>query len=363
MSAGLRLTVDLDRLSGNWQRVAALCPDAECAAVVKADAYGIGIGQVVPALSRTGCRTFFAAHPEEGIKVRDAASDADIYILNGFFTDCADLYRRHRLRPVLGNPGEIRRWLAWRKNERAALHVDTGMNRLGLSMKDARRMGDVDLKAIGIVLLMSHLACADVPRHVLNAAQPERFRSITALFDGIPASLANSAGIYLGKNHQFDLVRPGIALYGGASHPDAQSDPVVTFEARILQVRKAEIGETVGYGGTAILERESRIAILSAGYADGYLRAAGSGTPPGGAEISVAGHRAPVTGRISMDLIAADVTDVPEQILEQTDWAELFGNTIDINDVAEKAGTIAYELLTGLSRRADRTYIDAGASS
>ncbi len=362
MSAGLRLTFDLDKLSGNWQRLAALCPGAECAAAVKANAYGVGIEQAVAALIQAGCKTFFVALPDEGTRVRNAASEADIYVLNGFFADCAEIYREHRLMPVLGNPGEIRRWLAWRSDENAALHVDTGMNRLGLSMEDARRMGDVDLNAVGIQLLMSHLACADMPRHVLNAAQLERFRSITALFDGIPASLANSAGIHLGRNFHFNMARPGIALYGGASHPDAKSDPVVTAEARIVQVRRAEMGETVGYGATAILGRESRIAILAAGYADGYLRAAGVGPTPDGARISIGGHIAPVTGRVSMDLIAADVTDIPEQVLEQAEWAELYGNTIDINDIAANAGTIAYEFLTGLSDRAERIYIGAGSA-
>ncbi len=363
MPAGLRLTFDLDRLSGNWQRLVEMCPDAECAAVVKANAYGVGIEKAIPALANAGCKTFFVALPEEGVKVRNAASDVDVYILNGFFADCTDVYRQHRLMPVLGNPGEIRRWLAWRSDDNAALHIDTGMNRLGLSMEDARRMGDVDLRAVGIHLLMSHLACADMPRHVLNAAQLERFRSIAALYDGIPASLANSAGIHLGQHYHFGLVRPGIALYGGASHPDAKSDAVVTAEARILQIRKAEMGETVGYGATAILGRESRIAVLAAGYADGYLRAAGSGHPADGARISIAGHDAPIIGRVSMDLIAADVTDIPEQVLEQAEWAELFGETIDINETANVAGTIAYEFLTGLSGRAERIYVGGGFSS
>jgi len=359
MSAGLRLTINLDRLSGNWRRLAAVSAPAECAAAVKADAYGTGIAQTVPALLEAGCRIFFVAVPEEGIAVRRAAPDATVYVLNGFFSECAGLYRQHRLMPVLGNPDELKQWSAWRRGENAALHVDTGMNRLGLSAGEAELIGNAELRAAGIGLVMSHLACADTPAHPLNGIQLDRFGSIAARFAGLPASLANSAGIHFGRTHHFDIVRPGIALYGGASHPDARSDPVVTAEARILQIRSVAKGETIGYGGAQTLQRDSRIAILSAGYGDGYLRSAW----PGGAQVSLAGHPAPLAGRVSMDLIAADVTDIPELLVERAGWAELFGETLDINRVAANAGTIAYELLTGLSRRAERIYIGAGAKS
>lgn len=362
MPAGLRLTIDLDRLAGNWRRLATLASPAECAAAVKADAYGIGIDQAVPVLAAAGCRSFFVAVPEEGLRVRRAAADADIYVLNGFFADGAELYREYGLRPVLGNPDELAAWHAWHDGELAALHVDTGMNRLGLTMDQASAMNEDHLQACGIGLVMSHPACADDPTHPLNALQLERFQALAAQFPRHACSLANSAGIHHGADWLFDMVRPGIALYGGASHPDAVSQPVVTAEARILQIRTVGEGETIGYGATQTMRRESRIAILSAGYADGYLRAAGTSDDREGAEIAIDGHRAMLAGRISMDLIAADVTDLPDQVLEVADCAELFGDTVDINQVAARAGTIAYELLTGLSRRAERVYLGGGGT-
>jgi alanine racemase len=363
MSAGLRLTIDLDRLAGNWSRLAALAAPAECAAVVKANAYGIGIEQAVPALAKAGCKTFFVAVPEEGNRVRAVAKDAAIYVLNGFFSDAAGLYREHGLRPVLGNSDELSAWKSWCKSETAALHVDTGMNRLGLSIDQAGAMDEADLRAAGIVLLLSHPACADEPDHPLNAVQLKRFLTLAGRMAGLPCSLANSAGIHHGQAWHFAMVRPGIALYGGASHPDAVSDPVVTADARILQVRTVAKGESVGYGAVQTMQRDSRIAIVSAGYADGYLRAAGSNDNSNGASLAIGGHMAPLAGRISMDLIAADVTDIPDEALENNRWAELFGDTVDINQVAACAGTIAYELLTGLSRRAERIYVGNGVSA
>jgi alanine racemase len=356
MSAGLRLKIDLDRLAGNWRRLAALSGPAECAAAVKADAYGIGLQQAVPALSAAGCKTYFVALPDEGVAVREAAPGADIYVLNGFFADCATLYRQYQLRPVLGNPHEVKRWTAWRTAEPAALHVDTGMNRLGLSSSEMAEFDASNLKAAGVVHLMSHLACADMPDHSLNREQSDRFQAHRARFSAIQASLANSAGIHAGSTYHHDMVRPGIALYGGASHPDATSDPVVTAHSRILQIRHAAKGESVGYGAAETLKKDSRIAILSAGYADGYLRAAATSAGTAGAAVAIGDYRAPLVGRISMDLIAVDVTDIPEPAIEQADWAELFGDQVDINHVAAHAGTIAYELLTGLSHRAERIY-------
>ncbi len=361
MAAGLRLTIDLGKLAGNWRRLAALAATAECAAAVKADAYGIGVDPAVRSLAAAGCRTFFVAVPDEGIAVRQALPDAAIYVLNGFFADAADDYRRHRLWPVLGNPGELSAWKAWRNDETAALHVDTGMNRLGFGIGEADTLDEADLVASGVDLVMSHLACADEPAHPLNALQLQRFSAVSARFPSARRSLANSAGIHHGPAWHFDLVRPGIGLYGGGSHPDALSDPVVTAEARILQVRDAKKGESVGYGATKTLQRDCRIAVLSAGYADGYLRAAGSSDTVSGADVAIGGHVAPLVGRVSMDLIAVDVTDVPDPVLQTAGWAELFGPTIGIDHVAEQAGTIAYEILTGLSRRAERIYIGDGS--
>lgn len=362
--ATLRLTIDLGALGRNWRQLAAQCAPAECSAVVKANAYGIGIDRAVPALLEAGCHTFFVALPHEGAQVRAVAPEAAIWVLDGFLPDAAELYRTNGLRPVLNSQDEARQWAALRGADPAppaALHVDTGMNRLGLTWEEAKALaGDPVLAEAGISLGISHLACADEPDHPLNQAQLKRTEALRKLFPGLPLSLANSAGIHHGAAFHFDLVRPGIALYGGGCHPDARSEPVVTAEARMLQVREAKAGETVGYGATRTLQRDSRIAILGAGYADGYLRAAGSGGEGPPASVFIAGRRAPLMGRVSMDLIAADVTDIPADEVRRGDWAELFGPNIAIDEVAGHAGTIAYELLTGLSRRAERRYVESG---
>ncbi len=365
---GLILTVDLDALTRNYRALCSRFTGRHVGACVKADAYGAGIEKVVPALAAAGCRTYFVALPREGVKAREALrasgiadTDAQVHVLDGVFPRVIELYRSFHLRPVLGNPDEIDCWTSWRRDEKATLHIDTGMNRLGIRWD---RIGELipasTVNDAGIDLVMSHFACADTPDHPLNKVQIERFAAVRAAFPGLAGSLCNSAGIFLADEAHHDVARPGIALYGGASHPDAKVEPVVTAQVRILALRPVRAGDTVGYGGAWTARRQTSLAILAAGYADGYLRAAGSTDDKGGAEVSIAGHRVPVVGRVSMDLTAADITDIPVAALEAEGRnlrAELFGPAIDINDVAEAAGTIAYELLTGLSRRAARLYI------
>jgi alanine racemase len=354
----LRLTIDLGALRRNWLHLAKLSAPADCAAVVKADAYGIGIEAVVPALRNAGCRTFFVALPEEGRRTRLAAPDADVYVLSGFLEDAADLYFTFDMRPVLNSPNDIDAWIRHGDGRASALHVDTGMNRLGLSLHEAIELASRSDRLAGLnaQLLVSHLACADSPDHPLNPAQLALYRELRGQFPGCPGSLANSAGIVLGRDFHFDLVRPGIALYGAAfaeNHPPLET--VVTLEAQILQVREAAAGESVGYGAAEALVADTRIAIVSAGYADGYSRGAGSRDGQAGARVFLRGRTARLLGRVSMDLIAVDVTDIPG--VTRGGWVELFGPNMPIEDVAEAAGTIAYELLTGLSRRASRTYV------
>jgi alanine racemase len=234
------------------------------------------------------------------------------------------------------------------------------MNRLGLSVKEATELAlrtDV-LERLNLSLLVSHLSCPDTPDHPANAAQLSLFRSVRERYASVPASFANSAGIYLGRDFHFDIVRPGIALYGAeftAGKPPLRI--VATHAARILQIRQGAIGETVGYGGRHQLKRGSRIAIISAGYADGYHRFAGSSDDRTGANVVIRGRPAPILGRVSMDLIATDVTDIPEAA--PGDFAELFGPNMAVDRVAVAAGTIGYELLTGVSRRAKRVYLNA----
>jgi alanine racemase len=361
--AGGRVTIDLGALANNWRMLARRAETAATAAVVKGDAYGIGLEPAARALAEAGCQVFFVALADEGLQLRAAVQDAIIYVLDGFLPGGAHAFADGRLRPVLSCWPEIEEWAAFRREDgrdlKAAIHVDTGMNRLGLTPGEARRLAqNTDLiAAIAPDLIMSHLACADTPDHPMNRKQLATFRAVRVLLPDIPASLSNSAGIFLGPDYHFDLVRPGIALYGGeavAGQPSA-TRPVATLEARILQVREAKSGDNVGYGATETLGRPSRIAVVGAGYADGYHRRAGSSDARPGARAYLRGRYAPLVGRVSMDLIAIDVTEVPGA--ERGDWVELFGPNISVDEVARNAETIGYELLTGLGRRYARTYV------
>lgn len=359
--AGGRVTVDLEALVGNWKNLAERAAGVATAAVVKADAYGVGLEPAARALAEAGCQTFFVALPDEGIRLRDAVRDATIYVLNGLMPECASIYAKAKLRPVLSTWSEIEEWAEARKNGvtvGSAIHVDTGMNRLGLSPGEARQLSEKPdlLATLSPDLLMSHLASADTPDHSLNRKQLAAFRAVRVLLPGIPASLANSAGILLGREYHFDLVRPGIALYGGEFVDGTQPlRPVVTLEARILQIRDVKAGESVGYGATETLPQDSRVAIVGAGYADGYHRSAGSSDEQAGARAFLHGHYAPLIGRVSMDLIAIDITGVSG--VGRGDWVELIGPNVPLDEVARHAGTIGYELLTGLGSRYWRRYV------
>ncbi len=358
-ATGLTLTIDLAALAENWTRLEALAAPAECAAVVKADAYGIGIDEAVPALWSAGCRTFFVALPEEGRQVRAAAPDATIYVLNGYFPDWTEAFRTHHLRPVLNTFTALESWAQHAPGEPSAIQVDTGMNRLGLTLHEALELARRPefLARVAPTLLMSHLACADERGHALNQSQLMLFEEIKAQFPDLPASLANSAGIQLGADYHFDMVRPGIALYGAAFAEDRPPlAPVVTAKARILQLRDVAAGDSIGYGAALHLREETSVAIVAAGYADGYHRRAGSRDDHDGAAAWIRGEPAPVLGRVSMDLIALDVSG--RVGVTEGDWVELFGPNVPIDEVAEAAGTIGYEFMTGLSRRAERVYVN-----
>jgi alanine racemase len=363
-AAALVLSIDLGALAKNWKRLAEMSAPAEAGAVVKADAYGIGIEPAVAALAAAGCHTFFVALPEEGRRVRVAAPDAIVYVLDGFFPDWTDIFRADNLRPVLNTFASVEAWAAHCRGTPSAIQVDTGMNRLGLSVHEALELARRPnlLADAAPRLLMSHLACADDPANPMNVSQLALFRELRAELPDLPASLANSAGIHLGADFHFDLVRPGIALYGAAfAQGHAPLATVVTAKARILQVREASAGEPVGYGATKHLERDTRVAVLAAGYADGYHRLAGSSDARPGAFAAVRGRRAPLLGRVSMDLIAIDVTGIGA--VTEGDWVELFGPSLPIDEVAHAADTIGYELLTQLSRRAERCYLNRPKAS
>jgi len=323
------------------------------------------MAQVAPALAHTGCKTFFVATLGEGEALRRLLPDATIYVFAGLMPGTAGQYGRHHLRPVLNSAEEIKEWAAFSASEgerlACAVHIDSGMNRLGLSAEEVDEVAALRhlWSAFTLSLVMSHLACSDEPKHPKSAAQRETFDRLRARLPKALASLANSGGILLGRAYTYDLVRPGIALYGGKPHTEGQNlfKPVVHLKGRILQVRNAGPGETIGYGATRTLKRPSRIAIVSVGYADGFFRSLSIEDGREGLAVYLGLHSAPILGRVSMDLITIDVTDVPEQRTRRGEWVEAIGPNVSAQEFARHAGTIDYEVLTNLGRRAFRRYI------
>lgn len=370
-AASLRLTIDLQALTDNWRDLAQRSGRARTGAVLKADAYGLGIEDCGTALYHAGARDLFVAAATEGETLRPYAPEARIFVLSGIWPGQEKTFFDNDLVPVLASEEQLAFWmsvLAERGDHPCALQVDTGFNRLGLSVAEALELaGDVSRPAsFSPVLLLSHLHSSDLSSADSNRVQLEAFRKVSHAFDGIEASLSASAGIFLGPEYHFDLTRPGIALYGGQAAGEIGNPmrPVATAEARILQVRSALAGETVSYGGSHRLTRDSRLAIAAVGYADGYLRAlSGAGIPlrqavPSGAFGFVAGQRVPVVGRVTMDLTIFDVTDVTSTAVRAGDYIELFGPNMPLEEVANAGGTIGYELLTGLGLRYERRYVE-----
>ena len=357
------LTIDLTAIAANWRALARQLIAVECAAVVKANGYGLGLKPVVTALARAGCKTFFVADLAEARTVRAAARHATIYVLHGFTLDAADAFIELGARPVINSMTELAEWdtfvaaRGWQGG--AALHVDTGMHRLGVSPEEAAALAPrVHTPNHGIALLLSHLACAELPDHPLNAIQLKMFRELRTLYAGIPASLANSSGIFLGDAAHFDLARPGAALYGINPTP-VRPNPmksVVELTGRILQIRSVGRDQTIGYGAAWRARRNSRIAVVALGYADGLLRAGSGNDERAGGSGIVAGKRCPIVGRISMDLLALDITDLPDGAVRRGDLATLIGGELSIDDVAAAAGTIGYEILTRLGPRCHLIY-------
>ena len=357
--AGL-LTIDLGAMAANYRLLAQKAAPAEVAASVKADGYGLGLEPVVRTLARQGCRTYFVATIEEGFDLRGLLPDAGICVLNGLIAGTPADFRAQRLMPVLNDLGQIDAWRRWSGGTGpapAALHLDTGMARLGLPPQELNVLANDPalLDGVQLVLIMSHLACADAPGHPLNRQQLDAFAAALARLPAAPASLAASSGIFLGPEYHFDMVRPGACLHGVnplPGQPNAMA-PVVRLQAKILQIRDVDTPQTVGYGATHRCAGPSRVATVAAGYADGYLRSlSGRGTAHF-RDIPV-----PVVGRVSMDLITLDVTRAPEA--RPGDMVDLIGPHHDVDALAAEAGTIGYEILTGLGRRYRRRYVNGG---
>jgi len=368
-SANGILTVDLGAIAANWKKLEGKGVPAECAGVVKADAYGCGLAPVTKTLSDAGCKTFFVATLDEARTVRATAPTAKIYVLDGLFSGTGYQFAALNCMPVIGDMGELAEWDAFRSTAgwlgTAAIHIDTGMNRLGLSIGEAQGLAP-RMKTVnpGFSLVMSHLACAETLGHPMNARQVAAFREIASLFSGVSASLSNSSGIFLGPHFLFDMIRPGAALYGVNPTPEADNpmQQVIDLKARIVQVRHVAKGETVGYGATWTARRDTRVAVAATGYADGYFRAASGVDGTRSAEAIVAGQRCPIAGRISMDLTAIDVTDVTAPV-RRGHMATLIGDGITVDELGHHFGTIGYEVLTSLGPRYARVYKDAPASA
>ena len=357
--AGAILEIDLAGIAANWRLLAQIIEPAICAAVVKADAYGLGAPQVCAALAAAGCRLFFTATIEEGIALRTVLSERfDIAVLNGALPGCVEEFVEYRLIPVLNDPGQIADWqqIAARQGKLPAmLHLDTGMARLGLTMRDFDGLADRlrEQSAIRWRGLISHLACADEPAHPLNKIQRVRFASAKSRLGHVPAGLAASSGIFLGRAFHFDFVRPGAALYGVNPQPGGLNPmrPIVHLKGRILQIREVDRGESVGYGAAHVMDAPGRLATVAVGYADGWPR---SLSPRGSGRL--AGKRVPLLGRVSMDLVVFDVSDVDPAIARAGGFIELLGEDYGVDAAAADAGTIGYEILTALGRRYHRVY-------
>jgi alanine racemase len=378
--AGAILEIDLAGIVANWRLLARQAAPALCAAVVKANAYGLGAVPVARALGAAGCETFFVATLDEGIALRHALGDApEIAVFNGPLPGTASEFAAHDLIPVLNDPGQIEAWASLRTywdsevsaGPRASrphaagtaalqkagtpapaiLHVDTGMARLGLHADEFATV--VEHPPFPWRAVISHLACADCPDHPLNERQRARFAAVIAQFPGVPASLAASSGIFLGPSYHFDLVRPGAALFGVNPQPGCPNPlrQIVRLSAKIVQVRQIDRGESVGYGAAHVMEAPGRAAIVAVGYADGWLRSLshrGCGY--------LAGTRIPLLGRVSMDLATFDVSAVPPALARPGAMIELLGADYGVDAAASDAGTIGYEILCALGSRYHRIY-------
>jgi alanine racemase len=355
-----RLTVRLGAIAANYRQFVDLCAPVRVAGVVKADGYGLGARPVADTLARAGCDTFFVARLSEGIALRPQHPRARIFVLDGAHGEDASAFVAHKLIPVLNSLSQIEVWRATADGQKArlqcAIHLDTGMNRLGLSAEErsilsaehTRRLRDLD-----VVLWMSHLACGDECGSEMNRAQLQLFREALATLPPAPASLAASAGALLGKEYHFDLIRAGIGLYGANPCLDRPNPFAVAavLTGKILQLRRVDTGGSVGYGATFRAERPLTLATIGLGYADGLMRAIGNR-----GFGAIAGMRAPVVGRVSMDLTTLDVSAVPPDAFDVGTDVEFIGDTLPLDEFASLAGTANYEVLTRLGARMARYY-------
>jgi len=362
-SNGARLSIDLTALTANYLLLREKAAPARVAAVVKADAYGLGARRVAATLQEAGCSDFFVAHLAEAEALLPHVRGATLYVLNGLQPGAEAMCAALGILPVINSLDQARRWAdiaaAMGRALPAALQVDSGMSRLGLPDTEVDELACWSdwFDLVDVRLIMSHLACADEPAHPANQMQRKRFEALASRLPPAPLSLANSAAIYLPSEFHHDLVRPGLAIYGvGAPHGHALHR-VMKVDARVIQVRSVESGTGVGYGLSFKARRPTRVATIALGYADGWPRQLSN---RGAAYCG--GVRLPFAGRVSMDTILLDVTDLPEEALGLGDYVELIGDHQSVEDVAADAATIPYEILTGLGHRFHRVYSTLAAT-
>jgi len=357
------LTVDLAAIVANWQSLRARFSGDECAAVVKADAYGMGMVPVATALANAGCHTFFVATAEEALALRAVLADVRILVLHGVQEGEEFAFAAHCIIPILNSREQLERWRPIAREHPhavSALHLDTGMGRLGLQADEFAQLLTRDpqvLHECRVGLLMSHLACAPDTDHPMNGAQLQQFRNMTELAPNIPRSLCNSGGIFLGAPYHFNLARPGCSLFGIApqASPENPMQQVATWRAPLLQIRTLEAAQTIGYGATANAPKGARIATVATGYADGYLRHLSN------KGVGYIGDtKVPLIGRVTMDMLCFDVSGLPQTMLDNAEYITLLGDHdgIRVDDVANAADTIGYEILTRIGARVKREYRD-----
>ncbi len=356
------LTINLANIRENYRRLKEKAAGIQCGAVVKANGYGLGALEVTGSLLREGCRHFFTATLDEALELREAYTPEilpDIYVFNGLDTACCDEFLAHRITPILCSHEQVIVWSskasALHKKLPAVIHVDTGMNRLGFSPAEFEKLDSSSLTSLDIKFIMSHLACADVENHPMNAQQLDCFQKVINRFKGqaIKFSLANSGGIFLGAYYHFDLLRPGIALYG-VNPQESSVNPmldVVDLKSRIIQMHCADADGTVGYRAAGKVKKGAKLATVSIGYADGVPWSLSNVAFNG----YIGNYPVPLMGRVTMDLMVFDVSDVPEDVLN-SGWVEIFGQNNKINEIAMRLGVVAYDILTKLGRRPLRVY-------
>ncbi len=355
-----KLVIDLEALRENYKKIAELVHPAAVSAVVKANAYGLGVQKVAEQLFSIGCKSFFVANLEEAIELRKILPYSEIHILNGLYKGWGKLLLEYNLKPVLNNFQQMELWLKMAKLvDRplpADIHIDTGMSRLGFLYEEIDEIAAklTANKLIKTDIILSHLACASDPKHPTNKAQFNKFSQLTDKFNSKRFSLSASSGIFLGKNYHFDLVRPGIAIYGGNPTPSLPNPmkQVIQLKGKIVQTSRVSKGQTIGYGATFKATVPKDVATISIGYSHGVMRSL-SNT----GRVWISEFEAPILGRISMDLITVDISKIPSELTSIGTCVNLFGAHQTVDQVAKKAGTIDYEILTGLGQTSNKEYV------